>query len=410
VLRRLFVNANIAFLFLGQVISEAGDSMFRIALLWMVLDLTGSRSLTGLMASASFLPFLLFALPAGALADRVSRKKIMIFSDGARILLVLTVPVLYLSGHLTMTLLGLLTFAVATFAAVFYPARDASVPDLSPPASLAHANALIQTSWQFALLLGPAAAAVLIPLTGIVHLFSVDAVTFLLSLLFVAMLRPRPEPEAEPAAQAKSGVMGDMTEGVRFAAKDPLTRIVLIVAALDNLILMGPAIVGIPIFVRDVLHLGPTHYAWAEAALAGGIILGAPLTAFIARRVHLGRLLLWGVILDGITYLPLFFIRSFTLTIIAIAFHSIFIPLVTVSRTTLIQTYVPPRLRGRIFSLVLMCVIGGTAISSLLTGLISEVVPMPTVFLFMALLAASSALPGFLAKSIHAADGSPLRP
>ncbi|HPR64037.1 MAG TPA: MFS transporter [Thermoanaerobaculia bacterium] len=401
--RRIFVNSNIALLFWGQVISQAGDSMYQIGLIWLVLELTGSRTITGVLASCSYLPFLLFALPAGALADRRSRKGIMLTADLVRFFLVLTIPILYSLGFLTIPILAVITFFVAGFASLFYPGRDAYITELASEEDLSHVNALIQTSWQLAVLLGPALAAILLPHTGVIHLFTADSLTYLLSFTAILLLKPLRPFQADRTGS--SGTMKDMTEGISYVLRDPRIRVVILITALNNLILMGPAIVGIPIFVRDVLKLDAIHYAWTEAALAGGVIIGAPLMAYFGKRLHLGRALLWGVFLDGITYLPLFFIRSFTWTMIAIFFHSIFIPLVTVTRTTLIQVYVPDRLRGRVFSIILMCVIGGSAISSALTGILSEWIPIPRVFLGMSLLAASCALPGIFSPALLSARG-----
>jgi MFS family permease len=398
--RRLFVNRNIALVFWGQVVSQAGDSIYQIGLLWLCLDMTGSKSLTGLIASAAFLPYLLFALPGGALADRFPRKAIMISADGARLALVACIPLLYALGAVSILKLALLTFLIGSFSAVFYPARDALLPELATADELPHANALIQTSWQLAVLLGPALAALLLPLVGLRHLFSFDAFTFLVSLAAVAAIRAArpPAPPRPPATPWRA-----MLDGVRYVAANPLMRVIVLVTALDNLILMGPAIVGVPIYVKEVLKLDVAHYAWVQAALAGGVFVGAPLIAVFGRKLPLGRILLIGVVCDGLTYLPLFFVRTFPATVVTIFFHSFFIPMITVSRATLIQRHAPVELQGRVFSIIQLCVVGGTALSAVSTGLLAEKVPMPWIYLGMALLAAATAIPGFLSTAIRRA-------
>lgn len=396
--KKLLVNRNTALLFFGQVISQAGDSIYQIALLWMVLELTGSRALTGLMASASFVPFLVFGLPAGSVADRFSRTKIMILADAMRFGLVLVIPGLYFLDLLSIPLLALLTFGIASFAVIFNPAKDAIIPDIAPSDALPHVNALIQTSWQFAVLLGPALAAFILPLTGVVHLFTADALTFLVSLVLILLMIPAGPADVRGNTQS---VWADMLDGMRYAWKNPRVRMVILITALNNLVLMGPAIVGIPIFVRDVLNLEVTHYAWIEASYAGGMIIGAPLMAVFGKRTNMGRVFLLGVILDGITYFPMYFIRSFSGTVIVIFIHSIFIPMITVSRATLIQRYVPKEIRGRVFSLIQVCVIGGSAISASITGLLSEMVSMPTIYGVMAVTAAATALPGFFSPDLR---------
>jgi MFS family permease len=395
--RRLFINKGVGLLFAGQVVSQAGDSIFQIALLWMVLDLTGSKSLTGLAAGAAYLPILLFALPAGTLADRFSRKGLMVLADAARLLLVASIPVLWVFGGVTILVLTALTFAIESFSALFFPARDALLPVVCPPARLPHANALIQNSWQLAVLLGPALAALLLPFTGVVHLFTADAATFLVSLLAVAAIAV---PARAPAPGPRPSAWADMKEGARYALRNPLMRVVLLVTALDNFTLMGPAIVGVPVFVRDELGLGAVHYAWVEAAYAGGIFVGVPLMSRLGSRAPWGCLLLAGVVLDGLTFIPLLWIRSFWGTVLCIFFHSIFIPLITVSRATLLQERVPDRLRGRMFSLVQMAVIGAAAVSSLWMGLAAERWRTPHIFLGIGILAAATALPGFFSKAL----------
>jgi len=122
--------------------------------------------------------------------------------------------------------------------------------------------------------------------------------------------------------------------------------------------------VGVPIYVKEVLKLDVAHYAWVQAALAGGVFVGAPLIAVFGRKLPLGRILLIGVVCDGLTYLPLFFVRTFPATVVTIFFHSFFIPMITVSRATLIQRYAPVELQGRVFSIIQLCVVGGTALSA----------------------------------------------
>jgi MFS family permease len=398
--RRVLVNRNVGLLFAGQVVSQAGDSMYQIGLLWLSLELTGSKAVTGFLASAAYLPYLLFALPGGALSDRFQRRSVMLAPDAARFLLVAVIPLLYGLDLLSIFVLGLLTFGIESFSAVFYPSRDALLPSLAAHGRLAHANTLIQTSWQLAVLLGPALAALLLARTGLMPLFAADAGTFLISFLAIAAISV---PAATRIAGRTSGAWREAREGVAYAVKEPRVRIVLLVTAADNLFLMGPAIVGVLVFARETLGLGASHYAWLESCYAGGIFIGAPLMAHLGKKAPLGKVLLAGAVLDGLTLLPLFWVRSFWAAALTIFVHSIFIPLITVSRTTLIQRSVPDRLQGRVFAIVQMAVVGMTALSTALTGLLAETVGVPWIFLGAGLLAASTALPGLCSRAMRQA-------
>jgi len=403
-IRRVLVNPRVGFLWAGQVISQTGDMVFQIGLLWLVLEMTGRKDLTGLAGASMFLPTLLFGLLAGVLVDRVSRRKLMIIADAVRALLVLAIPLAHRLDALSPALLVVVTFCVATCAAAFNPARDALVPRLAAPSELPHVNALIQTSWQVAILLGPAVAGLLLSFTDVIHLFSFDAVTYLVSLAAIASISGRLRKTGEAAAEKAEPVFRQLRQGLAYVARDPLMRMLVFVTAIDNLILMGPAIVGPPILVRDVLGAtDPRAYAWVQAALAGGMLVGAPFMATIGRRLPLGKLMLFGVILDGLTYAPLFWADTLPQIIGVVFVHSLFIPLITVSRTTLIQRHVPPEMHGRMFSVIGVCVIGGTALSSALTGVAAEVMSIQTVYLVIGVGAAATALPGFLSKALRRA-------
>ena len=163
---------NIVFLWTGQVLSQAGDSVFMIALMWYMLDLTGSKALAGLAATSAYLPTLLFGLMAGVAVDRFNRRRIMIMADAMRAILVILIPLAaglgWLTGGSGAWFLGCVTFCVACVSTLFAPARDALVPELVDSKKLDMANGMIQTSWQLALFVGPILAALLIPIFGLV--------------------------------------------------------------------------------------------------------------------------------------------------------------------------------------------------------------------------------------------------
>jgi hypothetical protein len=134
------------------------------------------------------------------------------------------------------------------------------------------------------------------------------------------------------------------------------------------------------------------------------MLIGAPFMATVGRRLPLGKTVMAGIILDGLTFAPFFFITTLTAAIVVLFIHSFFIPLITVSRTTLVQRYVPTELHGRMFSVIGVCVIGGTAISSALTGLAAEYLPIQRIYLLVGLGAAATALPGFFSKALRRAQ------
>lgn len=412
---RIFQTRPLGWLWAGQLISQAGDAVFDIGLLWLLLELTGSSATTGLIAMAAYLPSLLFGMFAGALVDRFDRRTLLLVSDGARFLIVLAIPLLYYLDGLGALVLGLLTFARALFSTVFNPARDALIPSLVPPSGLLAANSLIQTCWQFGLLLGPGLAGLLIPFTGEVHLFTADALSYLASFCFLWLL-PSALPRANTTGTravdhsrrasllaAGRTAMADVNLGLARAWRDRRIAVLLGVTAVDNLFIMGPAIIGTPLFVRQVLGLGSGAYALSMTAYALGMLTGTVLLSRFGRRISLSHILLWGIVLDGLTFLPLLWVDSFAGLYTTLFVHSLVIPMIVVARPTLVQRLVEPAMQGRIFSLIGVCVTGLSALSVALTGWVCTLLPVNQVFGAIAILAAATGAAGWLVKEFRQA-------
>ena len=156
----------------GHLISHAGDAVFMIALPWLMLDITGSKSLTSLVSMSAYLPAVLFGLFAGVVVDRYNRKWIMIYSDILRALLVAVIPLSLIYGFISPLLIGAITFSLSTFSAFFYPARDSLIPHIVTAEELPAANSAISVSGQMSHLLGPLFAGVGISIFGLRHLFT----------------------------------------------------------------------------------------------------------------------------------------------------------------------------------------------------------------------------------------------
>ncbi|MCX6641637.1 MAG: MFS transporter [bacterium] len=368
---------NFRLLWIGQVIAWSGDSIYQIALLWLILDLTGSQKLAGLVAAIGYLPALLLGLFLGALVDTRDRRKLMMSADLLRAGVILYIPVAFIFGWLAPWQLAAAAFMISMGAALFNPARDASVPLLVPAGNLLPANALIQTSAHAAMLLGPLLAGAILAISNLTSLFYFDALAYGISFLTIFAIR------LPPAAAVKSaiGPVKAIGEALRYAIKARWSAQLLLVTMLDNLFIMGPAIVGAPIFIRDELHLGPQAFAAIQGCYAVGMLSGALLLGSLGKSLPKGKTLLVGMVLDGITFIPLYFVPNLFWMGAAIVVHSLAIPLIMVPRTSLIQEGIPANLQGRFFSLVNLAVMGMTALSAAVTGIACEAWGVRTVYL-----------------------------
>lgn len=369
---------NLFLLWVGQFVSGTGDSVFSVSVGFFVIYLVGPHSETqvGLTRMMDALPFLLFGAYAGVLVDRFSRRGAMLLSDIARALIVGAIPLLHFLGWLDWWLLPVVAFASYGFATLFNPARDALIPDLAEGANLLRVNSIFQTSQQLAVILGaglvgillaPAIAGERAGADGIAWLLVADAGSFLVSFACILLIRTPRKTLAQAGVRPSS--LSELRESLSTAWRDARLRSLLFLTAVDNFFIMGPAIVGAMFLIKGTLGLEIWAYGVFEACLGAGWLVGTLLLARFGRKLRTGRLVIWGMLLDGVTYVPFLWLQTFETFLVAIFVHGLSIPLITVGRATLIQRHYPRERLGRIFALVAITVQGFTALSALATGL-----------------------------------------
>lgn len=389
---------NILFLWSGQIISAAGDAIYQLALIWLILDITGSSIATGLVAMCAYLPAMLFGLFAGVLSDRYSRMGLMISSNLSQALTVIIIPVLLFYNYSNVLVIGTLAFVRASFSTLFPPAFNAFIPTIVGKQHLVRVNSIFSTSAQLAYLIGPATAGILLGIISLPYLFIVDSSTFVIAvLIFGFVIKPAAAPKTNPE---KHSNLRQLKKGLSFVFSNPALRQLMVLTTINNMFIMGPAIVGTPLLVRNALNGTAAQYAFVESGLALGMLIGTALVYKYGHRLNSGRLLLLGMIIDGLTYSLFYFAGSVAFVMVFIVIHALGIPLITVSRTTIIQRHSPNHYHGRLFSMVHLSVVGITAISSALTGILAAFIDIRTIFLFIGLAAASCGLVGIFKQEL----------
>ncbi len=390
---------NIFLIWLAQLISATGDAIYQIALIWLVLDITGSNTITGLVVLSAHLPAMLFGLLAGVMADRYNRIRLMLLSNFSQAFTVILIPVLLALGYEDAYLIGFLAFLRSSFGTIFPPALNAFVPTIVPANYLVRVNSLLATSAQLAYLIGPASAAVLLSLISLKHLFTIDCATFLLALILLCFIAA-PKKTA-PQKPGSSQTWGELKQGLNYIREQSTIGVIIVLTIINNLFIMGPAIVGMPILVKTALNGNASDYAAIEACYAVGMLISSFVIFRIGDRFRKGRVLMLGMIVDGLTFCGLYFINSIPLVMVMIIIHALGIPMITISRTAIIQSYVPNKLQGRVFSMIHLAVVGLTGVSSALVGIVADIIPIKTVFLLIGLGAACCGIIGLLYRSIR---------
>lgn len=409
----MFRDRNLTLLAAGQFASRLGDASFHLALIWLAKELTGSKRAIGFAAMMEYLPILVFGAVAGVLVDRLDRRRVLLGASLFRCVLMLTVPLAFAAGYAGLGVGLAAAFGLALASSLFTPARDALVPQLVGEADRVGANALVQVSDQFAWLLGPLVYPLLVPAMGITWSFTGPAAIFLLSWLLLRGMRAPAAAPAATEAPIRAGDDGDTPTGATATAWRDLKagfalawrkrelRWLLILTAVNNFFIMGPAIVAMPVYIGIDLALPVKYLGIIEAVLAAGMITGSVSIIRWKPKIGMGKLWLIGMVADGLTYVPMLLGPPFRWLVPLILFHALFIPWITVYRVSIVQRVVAPELQGRVFAFVGMAVVGVTALASGTTGLLLDLIPTHTLFGTWGFLGMSCGLAGFAVPSLR---------
>jgi predicted MFS family arabinose efflux permease len=335
-----------------------------------VLALGAGPGVTGLLAAMQTLPFLLLSLPAGLIADRWNRRRLMAGAEAMRALSLIALPLLAVSGRLTVPVLAELGFLGATGTVAFTVAAPALVPALVVRAALARANGRLELARSAAFAAGPALAGALVAWTGAVTAFVLAA---LLSCCATALLAGLPEP-ARPV-HARPHPMQELRDGARFVVCHRLLRPILLTALVWNtswFILQAG-------FVPYALHRLGLSAAGIGASLGlygAGMVVGALLAPRIGRAIPFGALIALGplasvaaaLLLAVTLWLP-GFPAARLLPGAAFALFGFGPILWTIAQTTLRQAVTPDTLLGRVSALMTMATFGARPLGAAIGGL-----------------------------------------
>ncbi len=371
-------NRNYSLLFQGQLVSRLGSQVYAIAMVLWIKDATGSATLMGLLMMVSAIPGVLLSPMGGAIADRFSRRLILVISDLTRGLAMLLVAALIYTMADSVNLLLWTLFVVAiltgTVTAFFRPAIAAAIPDLVPKDRVVTANSLGQLSLQLSVFFGQGLGGTLFRLLGAPFLFLINGISFLyasLSESFIKMPEVAPKEKLSMKEQWHEFLV-DLKEGFHYAWNRPGLRELVFISAVINFFTI-PAIVLLPFFVEDTLGVRVDWYGFILVSFGLGGLLGY-LFAGIVRlpgrpRMYLmlafmvGQSVLYGVL--GFIPRPIFVVM---LAIVA-GFMGGYI---TVNITTVLQLSTPSAIRGRVFGLLGMVAGGLTPIAMGLSGVIAD--------------------------------------
>jgi MFS family permease len=359
---------NFRLFFAGYVVSLVGVWMQRVAQSWLVLDLTGSAFYVGLVDSIGTLPVLLFALYAGAVADRVSRRRMVIATQLGSMIVALAFAAVTFAGWQTVTLVIVLAALLGVAQAFDIPARQSFFTELVGLEDLPSAIALNASAFNATRLVGPAIAGVLIGAVGVAACFFANGVSYLAVLAALAAMHG---PPGRRAVGPPTSAWVNIREGLRYVSADARIRLLLLnVAALS--IFGLPVLTLLPVVARQMLGRGAQEYGWMMSAVGGGALVGALSVATFASRMHKGRVLGGAAAVFGLALTSLALARTMAAVLVILVVLGAAMITTTALTNTLLQVLAPDWLRGRVISVYTFAFVGMAPFGSLFGGIVAE--------------------------------------
>ncbi|HEX8363011.1 MAG TPA: MFS transporter [Longimicrobium sp.] len=364
---------NFRVFYAGQILSLCGTWMQSTAQGWLVLELTNSALLLGVVTAAGSLPSLVLTLWAGVVADRGDKRRIILLADIVMGVQSLALAVLTHVGLITYPVLLLLVLVLGTASAFEVPTRQSFFAELVGKEDLPNAIALNSAAFNGTRIVGPALAGWLIAVAGTTAAcFYANAVSFLFVVTGLMMMRL---PPFRPPERTTSG-LEDLREGIDFIRGDRLARtLVGLIAAMS--ITAFPYTMLLPVFARDVLHVGATGLGWLLAATGMGALMGGVALAAGGARVPRGPLMVGSVLAFCVSLIAFTFVRSLVPALVLLGLAGFTMILNNATLNALLQSLVPDRLRGRVMSVYVFMFMGMIPIGALQAGALSRAVGAP---------------------------------
>jgi MFS family permease len=404
--RPLWRNRDFRLMWSGQLLSTLGSSTSALAIPLLVLAVTGSATRAGLVGTADGIVSAVVRLPGGALADRWNRRRILLVSDGVRLLALGALAVSILAGRATFGLVLAVVGVCAVFDVLFSPAETAALSRLVPAAQLPDAFARNEARTYAATLGGPPLGGLLYGIGQAVP-FVADAVSYLVSLLAIRAIRtplqaerrhPAGDAAADPDARP-TALLAEIGVGVAHVARSPFLRAVLLIAAPLNLAATG-AIFATTIVLRQQ-GTAAGVIGLAQGVVGVGGLLGAFAAAWIVRRLSVVRLIRVACLGLLLALAATTALTGSVLMVLPLSAGLFLAPAANAALFGRLAATTPDHLQARVISVVMLAATGAAAFAPLAVGLVISDVGGRAALAGCTAAIAASVLTSLLARGIR---------
>jgi len=364
---------NFRLFFGGQLISLIGTWMQNIAQAWLVYRMTGSLALLGGVGFSSQIPVFLFGPLGGIAADRYSRRRIVIATQTAAMVLAFILAALTLTGTVHVWHIFVLSSLLGVVNSFDVPARQSFIVEMVGRVDMMNAIALNSSMFNASRVAGPAIAGLLVAAIGEGWCFFANGASYLAVIAGLLLMRVTPREMVMPSGSPWSHVL----EGFRFVIENPPVHALLALLGVVSVTGM-PYTVLMPAFADRILHGGPKALGWLMGTTGIGALAAALLLASRRNLRGLGRWVAVAATAFSVTLVAFSFSRTMWLSMVFLAAVGFSMMIQMGSSNTLIQSMVPDRLRGRVMAVYSMMLMGMAPFGALLAGLVADRLGAPT--------------------------------
>ena len=337
-----------------------------VAMSWLVYKMTNSAFMLGVVGFASQIPTFILSPFTGVIADRHNRYKILLFTQALAMLQAFILAFLTLTGNIAVWHIIVMGIFLGCINSLDIPARHSFILQMiEEKENLGNAIALNSMMFNFARLIGPSIAGVLIAITGEGACFLINAVSYL--AVIASLLAMDKGVKIRKYKQENYDIFKDLKEGLDYVLRSQPIRAILLLLGIISLMGMSYAVL-MPVFARDVLGGGPHTLGFLMAAVGVGALAGTVYLASMKRAIMLGNLLPVSVGVFGIGIIAFSFSHNIGLSLVLLVISGFGIMVQMAASNTILQTIVDDDKRGRVMSFYTMAFMGMAPLGSLLAG------------------------------------------
>lgn len=343
----IFENNNFRNLWFARTISYFGDSLYNIALMWLVYEKTGSAFHVGLILVAKFLPQLLFSMIFGVWIDKWNRKWLMQISDFIQAFTTGVFAVLLFVDVFELQYIYFITIILSLCNNLFGISNTSILPELVKKDLLITANSLLSTSQQVARLVGSTVGGILIAYTGEATVIAINAITFFVSLAFIQFIRYEYTPNQQEGV--KHSLINDIVEGFTWLKKERALVTLILIGMLSN-VALGPTNVLPPMLIKEDFNGTAAALGVFDSFIGIGLLAGAVLVGIVSPK-KIGMWFSFGLGMQSIGMLVISFSPNLIFANLGNLILGIAIIITNIPMSTFFQVMVPTNMRGRINSI-----------------------------------------------------------